>query len=173
MKRHIILSAAMALLTMAYSLPSLACQTMCMRTRALHNGNLGGLAGADAKCNAEYPGFKAARSPDIVLNVSGANEGTDLAKGSTTLLKDTWDVGYVGNNCTNWTNGSNGALGASSIACFDYQTWSDHDFDPGTPDTAMTFNTCGATGQTGFKATSIACNNTKSILCCNVKVPPI
>jgi hypothetical protein len=77
-----------------------ACQLVCMATSTKYDGNLGGIAGADAKCAAEYPGFKAARSWTILANVPNANTFAYNTNG-------TWAFGADSvNNCSGWTSNS-------------------------------------------------------------------
>lgn len=91
------------------SLPAQACQLVCVLTTEVYNGNLGGQAGADAKCHAEYPGFKFARSGSILRNISGA-----AVTGTAPLA---WVGSSVAKNnpaydCAAWSSNSNLHSGA-------------------------------------------------------------
>lgn len=71
----------------------------CKRTTATYNGNLGGFAGADAKCAAEYPDYRFAR--DVSFVYYAADERADGLMNSRQFGFDA-----VGANCYNWTSTS-------------------------------------------------------------------
>lgn len=67
--RHLII--ALTFIGFLYAAPANACQLVCMYTEIAYEGDLGGLAGADAKCALQFPGFKFARSRHALMNLSG------------------------------------------------------------------------------------------------------
>lgn len=94
--------------------PANACQLVCMLTIAKYNGNLGGMAGANAKCNTEYPGFKFARSVAMLgalpnMNADSRPHAFFLGMPATGAWVST-DQG--GNSCMSWTDSGGVASGA-------------------------------------------------------------
>lgn len=58
-RRIIFAHAALAVAAaVSFATPAIALHRICLKTVATYNGNLGGYAGADAKCDLEFPGFK-------------------------------------------------------------------------------------------------------------------
>jgi hypothetical protein len=87
-----------ASLLLAAPAQSQGCQLTCLMTSTLYNGNLGGLAGADAKCNLEFPGWKFARNISYLgaVNIIPAMDQPP-------------HYGFVGGYeapCTSWTSTS-------------------------------------------------------------------
>jgi hypothetical protein len=156
-----------SLASLFISLPAQACQLVCIRTTAAFQGNFASTypnmqAAADDKCHQEYPGFKAARSHDVLYNIPA---GSDSVNGISSLSQNTWRLKAT-NNCTNFT-----ALAGNGTVvkpCVDYQASGDWDGDPMTPDTLAAFNTCGPLGTTGFGTINVTCNTPQQILCCNM-----
>jgi len=92
--------------------PAHACELICVQTTQAYDGNLGGLAGADAKCAAEFPGFRFMRTPMNVLQVAG---GTAGSYGGSGQIPAAW-TNEKTNNCGNWTSNSSGY--GTTIAAF-------------------------------------------------------
>lgn len=91
-----------------------ACELICLMTNTKYTGNLGGLSGADAKCAAEYPGFKFMRTPMAISRVAGtvASSAVDYSAVPVMGVHSAWTNGPNGTNtCTNWTDG--GGWGSS------------------------------------------------------------
>ena len=67
-----------------------------------------GVAGADAKCAAEFPGFKFARSHSVMLNV---------ANGSFAAIDGPWVPwsGTFSTNCLNWTSADHNQNGGKAV----------------------------------------------------------
>lgn len=99
-----------------------ACQLICTVTTATYTGNLGGLAGADAKCAAEFPGFKFMRSPTLaMMNLNSASliaalQYAGVNSSINGSYRGAWSgpaQNYVGNDCSVWTGTSgNGSITA-------------------------------------------------------------
>ena len=87
--------------------PAVACQLVCVKTIQKYDGNLGGLAGADAKCAAEYPGFKFARNISFPANAIKSSHHS--------LLYGSRVHSNVGStmNCSVWTSASNAQQGST------------------------------------------------------------
>lgn len=156
-----------SLASLFISLPAQACQLVCIRTTAAFQGNFASTypnmqAAADDKCNQEYPGFKAARTHDVLYNIPA---GSDSVNGISSLSQNTWRL-KASNNCTNFTT----LAGTGTVVkpCTDTSAYIDHDSDPMTPDVYTTMNTCGPVGTTGFGTISVFCNTAQQILCCNM-----
>jgi hypothetical protein len=139
--------------------PANACELICIKTENRYSGDLGGLAGADAKCAAEYPGFKFSRSASLVegyavsksYGVPGITGGytwgiqppyTNILDGGGNFrfFGTAWAGGVI-NNCSDWTSTSNVIPG----------------------------NAMGRQGSSTQLYVDIAtCNHTLSLICCNM-----
>lgn len=104
-----------------------ACQLMCFLTNTTYNGStIGGLSGADAKCAAEFSGFRFVRNGTIAYSLPSATSlATDLAQN----FGYAWvgsSAGSTTNTCSNFTStsgngpglrGSSGALYSGTVGC--------------------------------------------------------
>ena len=165
MKRHVVLSLLMALITLTYSMPSAACQLVCMRTKAKYDGRLTGMfegtnytdgwLGGDARCRKEYPNFKMARSGDMRGNTAGG------------MTLEGWGAGALA-GCGNW-NSSNGSTQYSytvEVQCADYNQPAYYD-ENSNWFPSQTLNTCGINGSSGIarKQLSAPCSTQMPIIC--------
>ena len=127
------LAIILTFIAILYSAPANACQLVCMYTEASYQGDLGGLAGADAKCALQFPGFKFARSRHVLMNLSGlagsvetqttytnqtyASPDGIAAAPTSSVSTSSPNAGAVPyawtgfNGCANWTSNSNFATG--------------------------------------------------------------
>lgn len=114
---RIVLGIAVVLATLAGApAPAKACELICLKTKQTYDGNLGGLAGADAKCDAEYPGFRFARGSLDLYGIPGVGAAT--SQGS-----------WMGNSsssyadCSQWTStaGNGGYVTNSGGATYSSQ----------------------------------------------------
>ena len=123
--------------------PAFSCQLVCVKTNQAYTGNLGGLAGADAKCAAEYPGFKFAREISFLANTV-SNEGDAVN------LRGRINVDSTA-NCSNWTSDS-AALEHYNVV---------YNQNANTYDAKQTF---------GFHRAYAAtpCSSAEPIICCNM-----
>lgn len=88
------------LTTLGLSSNAHACELICVQTLQTYTGDLGGFTGADAKCAAEFPGFKFMRAPYSMFKGGAAFVGGAAQT----------NLGFVNAvpNCNAWTNGSTG-----------------------------------------------------------------
>ncbi len=99
----------LSILALSLLLPSIsqACDYKCFRTSTRYNGNLGGLAGADAKCAAEFgPSFQFARNTSYI---AAARMMMELGSG----FYYSW-VGLTpdsGSTCGNWLSSASDYIG--------------------------------------------------------------
>lgn len=102
-----------------------ACQLICVTTNTSYTGDLGGIAGADAKCAAEFPGFRFARNRSLLANtiaasasnlrlnqLAGYSSVTNAFLTAAAFTGDAW-IGHANINCSGWTSSSSGG-GATS-----------------------------------------------------------
>ena len=150
-------------LVVTTALPAQACQLICVRTQASYNGNLGGMTGANAKCHAEFPGFKAAKGTDVLFSI--LPEGGDL-------WDNIWNLApSSGSHCSNWTSTS----GSGAVSQYCYNKYGGSSFN-GTSYIPTFTNSCTgeATGDENrapsklVRGASDSCNNPKRLLCCNI-----
>ena len=158
-----------------------ACQLICQVTNATYTGNLGGLAGADAKCAAEFPGFKFPRSMSLPLNLGIASDGGNTARGlpflplvSTSSTQD--DAYWAGAryhrfNDVSYTNGWVSGV----YSCNNWASSSTPSSNPGDPN--YWSNNGGAikasVGSTGVSlplahVVPESCANAHPLICCNM-----
>ena len=124
------LLASALLLAVSFAAPAHACQLICLPTTSLHNGNLGGLPGADAICSGEFPGFKFPRSSMLFANqVISGDRGFLSAYGprgaSYGIYAQFWAGATNQNtsrtiyNCNNWNDATSGSYGGVGHTSYD------------------------------------------------------
>lgn len=134
--------------------PAYACELICVKTTAVYTGALGGYAGADAKCQSEFPGFKFPRSASLVKAFAGSHN-----TGSGAYYASPWGFfdGDAGSTYFAWSGARSGA-GASQSSCNGWM--SDSSSDKGG---ALYANT-----PYYFYAYPTGCNGSLPLVCCNM-----
>lgn len=159
-----------ALLTTLLILPAhgaMACQLVCMVTNQPYAGDLGGLAGADTKCDAEFKGFKFARSLSVLANLPGGAPSS----GNRIYVHNSWH-GWVGRdpNETNPVGGSdsNAAVGVSPYpgASLVSGAWVHG------PNHCINWSSASVAQQGRISGAPYveACNISRPLLCCNLNM---
>ena len=145
----------------------MACQLVCMVTNQTYNGNLGGLAGADAICDGEFKGFKFARSLSILANLPGGapTAGNRIYVHNSShgwVGRDPDETNPVGGSDSNTAVGVTPYPGASLVAgawvhgpnhCIN---WS-----------SAAFGVFGRISGTPYNS---RCNAVRPLLCCNLNM---
>lgn len=160
----------MALVLLLPAHGAMACQLVCMLTNQLYNGDLGGLAGADTKCDAEFKGFKFARSRSILANLAGGSPVT-----ANRLYTYNAGLGkWVGRD-PDETNPVGGSDEPTGVAVAPYPgvggmagAWV---HGPGVVScTNWTDNTFGQPGSITSPPLQANCANPRPLLCCNLNM---
>ncbi len=92
-------------------------------TKTLYNGNLGGIDGANAKCELEFPGTKFANiKPSLIgrLQTWGPNTEGKIQLFNEKNQSHTW-INYTDDNCNNWTDQTGNYNGFEPRFVFSYE----------------------------------------------------
>jgi hypothetical protein len=130
---------------------------VCKRTVAMFTGNLGGIAGADAKCLAEYSDTRFARDPLFVKLTwdRGALFGSGwMSSNGRSIAFVPFPAGlpYTPNDCVGWTSNAGTDGGAASVDYRIVQTSDAAGWYKSNPDVSVSFS---------------ACSSSAPIWCCN------
>jgi hypothetical protein len=152
------LAITLTFIAILYSAPANACQLVCMYTEANHDGNLGGLAGADAKCALQFPGFKFARSRHVLMNISGASGLVDT---QTTYTVSTY--GDPNGIAASPTSSSSTSYPSSSVSV---HAWTG--FNGCVNWTSNSIVQSGPTNKWNGTDYTATCQTPRPLLCCNM-----